>query len=127
MAGVRIEAGLTQKAAREQSKVSFGKVAEYQKRGAVHFHAVIRFDGPEGPDTLPPAWATLTLLEDAIRAAAARAEVTVPANEEAGLPSEWVLRWGTQLDVQPIGAFGNGEPNRPWPPTSPSTRPKPPK
>ncbi len=39
-------AGLTQKAAREQSRVSFGKVAEYQKRGAVHFHAVIRFDGP---------------------------------------------------------------------------------
>ncbi|GFH70481.1 hypothetical protein Sdia_12490 [Streptomyces diastaticus subsp. diastaticus] len=29
----------------EQSRVSFGKVAEYQKRGAVHFHAVIRFDG----------------------------------------------------------------------------------
>nr|WP_324606009.1 replication initiator [Streptomyces sp. NRRL F-3218] len=102
-------AGLTQKAAREQSKVSFGKVAEYQKRGAVHFHAVIRFDGPEGPDTRPPAWATLDLLDDAIRAAAARVAVDVPANPEAGITDGWTLRWGTQLDVQPIGAFGNGE------------------
>ncbi|MFE7050666.1 replication initiator protein RepSA [Streptomyces californicus] len=102
-------AGLTQKAAREQSKVSFGKVAEYQKRGAVHFHAVIRFDGPEGPDTPPPAWATLDLLDDAIRAAAARVEVDVPANPEAGFNEDWTLRWGSQLDVQPIGAFGNGE------------------
>ncbi|WP_373307734.1 replication initiator, partial [Streptomyces griseus] len=102
-------AGLTQKAAREQSKVSFGKVAEYQKRGAVHFHAVIRFDGPEGPDTPPPGWATLDLLDDAIRAAAARVEVIVPANPEAGINEGWTLRWGTQLDVQPIGAFGNGE------------------
>ncbi|MEU6365309.1 replication initiator protein RepSA [Streptomyces sp. NPDC046931] len=99
-------AGLTQKAAREQSRVSFGKVAEYQKRGAVHFHAVIRFDGPEGPDTPPPAWATLELLADAIRAAAARVTVDVPP---VGDQPARTLRWGTQLDVQPIGAFGNGE------------------
>ncbi|MEU3630722.1 replication initiator protein RepSA [Streptomyces fradiae] len=98
--------GLTQKAAREASRVSFGKVAEYQKRGAVHFHAVIRFDGPEGPDTPPPAWATLDLLTDAIRAAAARVQVDVPA---AGDQPARTLRWGTQLDIQPIGAFGNGE------------------
>lgn len=101
-------AGLTQKAAREQSRLSFGKVAEYQKRGAVHFHAVIRFDGPDGPDSPPPAWATPGLLEDAIRAAATRVELVIPANEEADFPG-WVLRWGTQLDVQPIKAFGNGE------------------
>ncbi|CAO0835988.1 Replication initiation protein OS=Streptomyces microflavus OX=1919 GN=G3I39_26200 PE=4 SV=1 [Streptomyces microflavus] len=97
------------KAAREQSKVSFGKVAEYQKRGAVHFHAVIRFDGPEGPDTPPPAWATLDLLDDAIRAAAARVEVVVPARSGSRDQRRLDLRWGTQLDVQPIGAFGNGE------------------
>ncbi|MFJ5020132.1 replication initiator protein RepSA [Streptomyces goshikiensis] len=102
-------AGLTQKAAREQSRVSFGKVAEYQKRGAVHFHAVIRFDGPGGPDTPPPPWATLDLLTDAIRAAAARVRVVVPANPELGFENGWVLLWGDQLDVQPIVAFGDGE------------------
>ncbi|OEJ25818.1 replication initiation protein [Streptomyces agglomeratus] len=102
-------AGLTQTAAREQSRLSFGKVAEYQKRGAVHFHAVIRFDGPDGPDTPPPAWATLDLLTDAIRAAVERVRVVVPADEEAGYINDWVLRWGQQLDIQPIGAFGTGE------------------
>jgi hypothetical protein len=99
-------AGLTQKDAREQSRISFGKVAEYQKRGAVHFHAVIRIDGPGGPDSPPPAWATIALLEDAIRAAADQVEVEVSA---AGDQPARTLRWGTQLDVQPIGAFGNGE------------------
>ena len=99
-------AGLTQNAPQEQLRVSFGKVAEYQKRGAVHFHAVIRFDGPDGPDTAPPPWATLDLLTDAIRAAAARAEVSLPPTGDQ--PAR-TLRWGTQLDVQPIGAFGNGE------------------
>ncbi|MBI0300211.1 replication initiation protein [Streptomyces sp. PRKS01-29] len=109
-------AGLTQKAAREQSRLSFGKVAEYQKRGAVHFHAVIRFDGPEGPDTPPPHWASVGLLTDAIHAAAARVAVEVaPAayRPDPGRPARTqparTLRWGTQLDVQPIGAFGNGE------------------
>lgn len=98
-------AGLTQKAAHAQSRVSFGKVAEYQKRGAVHFHAVIRFDGPEGPDSLPPPWATLDLLTDAIHAAAARVAVDV---DPAGDQPARALSWGTQLDVRPIRAFGDG-------------------
>ncbi|MEU8616938.1 replication initiator protein RepSA [Streptomyces sp. NPDC048623] len=106
---IAARAGLTQKAAREQSRVSFGKVAEYQKRGAVHFHAVIRFDGPEGPDSPPPAWATLDLLTDAIRAAAARVRVVVPATPAHGVDQDVTLTWGSQLDVQPIGAFGQGE------------------
>ncbi|AJE84008.1 replication initiation protein [Streptomyces albus] len=113
---IAARAGLTQKAAREQSRVSFGKVAEYQKRGAVHFHAVIRFDGPEGPDSPPPSWATLHLLTDAIEAAAARVTVDVPPARYQPDPDQpaltqpaRTLRWGTQLDVQPIGAFGDGE------------------
>ncbi|MFC4503213.1 MULTISPECIES: replication initiator protein RepSA [Streptomyces] len=98
--------GLTQKEAHAQSRVAFGKVAEYQKRGAVHFHAVIRFDGPDGPDSTPPAWATLELLTEAIQAAAARVAVDVgPVGDQ---PAR-TLRWGTQLDVQAIGAFGHGE------------------
>ncbi|MFJ9039874.1 replication initiator protein RepSA [Streptomyces sp. NPDC102406] len=102
---IAARAGLTQKAAREQSKVSFGKVAEYQKRGAIHFHAVIRFDGPEGADTPPPPWATLTLLTDAIHAAAARVRVDLKA---AGDYPARALCWGDRLDVRPIEAFGDG-------------------
>jgi hypothetical protein len=47
-------------------RVSYAKVAEYQRRGVFHFHAVIRLDGPAGPTTTPPAWATLGLLTAAI-------------------------------------------------------------
>lgn len=57
-------AGLTQREFAQHARVSFAKVAEYQKRGAVHFHAVIRLDGPTGGDTPPPPWAGAELLTD---------------------------------------------------------------
>jgi len=72
----------------------------------VHFHAVIRIDGPDGPDTPPPAWATVELLTEAIRASAAHSytSVSVPA---AGDQPARTFRWGTQLDVRPVKAFGD--------------------
>ncbi|MFI2298620.1 replication initiator protein RepSA [Actinacidiphila glaucinigra] len=104
---IAARAGLTQRATAEVLRVSFGKVAEFQKRGAVHFHAVIRLDGPEGPDTAPPSWATTQLLEDAIRAAARHSytSITVPP---AGDQPARTFRWGPQLDVRPVKAFGDG-------------------
>jgi hypothetical protein len=101
---IAARAGLSQRALSDACRVSFGKVAEFQKRGAVHFHAVVRLDGPDGPDSPPPAWATVPLVDDAIRAAAARVLVVVPP---AGTSPERQLRWGTQVDVQPIDALGH--------------------
>ncbi|MFE1584151.1 replication initiator protein RepSA [Streptomyces sp. NPDC058737] len=100
-------AGLSRRELPDHLRVSYGKVAEFQKRGALHFHAVIRLDGPDGPDTAPPAWATVDLLTDAIRAAAAHSytSVSVPAAEDQ--PAR-TFRWGTQLDVRPVKAFGDG-------------------
>ncbi|MFG6296393.1 replication initiator, partial [Streptomyces rochei] len=103
---IAARAGITQAALREECRVSFGKVAEFQKRGAVHFHAVVRLDGPDGADTSPPAWATVALLDAAIRAAAARVAVPVPASGD--FPAR-TLRWGAQVDVQPIGALDHEE------------------
>ncbi|MEU9703168.1 replication initiator protein RepSA [Streptomyces sp. NPDC047981] len=100
-------AGLSQRALKEVLRLSYGKVAEFQKRGAVHFHAVIRLDGPDGPAAPPPAWATTELLTHAIQAAAAHSytTVTVPAVDDQPLRR---LRWGTQLDIRPVKAFGDG-------------------
>src|SRR5262244_763999 len=42
------QAGPTNKALAAQVRVSYAKVAEYQRRGVVHFHAIIRLDGPPG-------------------------------------------------------------------------------
>ncbi len=100
-------AGLTQRGLKESARLSFGKVPEFQKRGALHFHAVIRIDGPDGPGTPPPSWASANLLTDAIYAAAAHpcTSVTAPA---AGDQPTRTFRWGTQLDVRPVKAFGDG-------------------
>ncbi|MFJ8081223.1 replication initiator protein RepSA [Streptomyces sp. NPDC096205] len=100
-------AGLTRRELAEHVRVSYGKVAEFQKRGALHFHAVVRLDGPEGPGTPPPAWATVDLLTDALRAAAAHSytSVSVPA---AGDQPARTFRWGRQLDIRPVKAFGDG-------------------
>ncbi|MFI9200545.1 replication initiator protein RepSA [Streptomyces sp. NPDC053048] len=108
---IALRAGLTQREFRWFLRLSFGKVAEFQKRGAVHFHAVIRLDGPGGADEAPPAWATLDLLTDAIRAAVAHPYTTVkvPPHHDAGYVYGWSLRWGTQLDIRPIRAFGDGQ------------------
>ncbi|MEU0661328.1 replication initiator [Streptomyces lavendulocolor] len=91
-------AGLTQRTIRDHARISFAKVAEYQKRGAVHFHAVIRLDGPEGGDTPPPSWATAELLSDAIRAAATAARVDGPVIDGRA----HTFAFGRQLDVRPI-------------------------
>jgi hypothetical protein len=93
-------AGLTVRDFKDHARVSYAKVAEYQRRGLVHFHAVIRIDGPDGPTDPTPAWATAELLEHAVRVAAASVEVSTTRPDGSDL----VLRWGEQVDVQPIRA-----------------------
>ncbi|MFJ4964312.1 replication initiator [Streptomyces sp. NPDC088729] len=97
-----VRLGMTQKAARAVLRVSFAKVAEYQKRGLVHFHAAIRLDGPDGSTQPPPPYATVAVLTDAIRAAASRARISV----DSDAVGERELGWGQQLDVREIAAFG---------------------
>ncbi|MFJ2474188.1 replication initiator protein RepSA [Streptomyces sp. NPDC087659] len=104
---IAARAGITQRELKECARVSYGKVAEFQKRGAVHFHAVVRLDGPDGPDSPPPSWATVQLLTDAIRAAAAHSYTTITVPAADGHPAR-TLRWGTQLDIRPIRAFEAG-------------------
>ncbi|MFM9492265.1 replication initiator [Streptomyces galilaeus] len=91
-------AGLTQRTFREHAWISFAKVAEYQKRGAVHFHAVIRLDGPEGGDTPPPHWATAELLTDSIHAAATTTRIDGPVLDGRA----HTFAFGRQLDVRTI-------------------------
>jgi hypothetical protein len=99
-------AGLTEAELRGRVRVSFAKVAEYQKRGAVHFHAVIRLDAATDcscPACVapPPAGFTADLLDRAVREAAATVAVPRPAVDgDQGVTL--VARWGEQLDVRHI-------------------------
>jgi hypothetical protein len=91
-------AGVGRSALRDCLKVSYAKVAEYQRRGAVHFHAVIRLDGPEGAEDTPPTWATTELLTDSIRSAVRLAETPGPILDGRA----HTFRFGEQLDIRPI-------------------------
>ena len=95
--------GRTQKRLRELVRFSYVKVAEYQRRGLVHLHVVIRLDRAMPAyrvgELHPPTRSfTVELLEQAIRATAA--DVSAPLPDELG---DGRLRWGPELDVQRIG------------------------
>jgi hypothetical protein len=94
------QAGLTAGKAGRQVRLVYAKVAEYQQRGTIHLHVIIRLDGPD-PHTPPPAWATTALLAAAVRQTAAQVTLACPLG---GPP----LRWGDQLDLQPV-RHGRGE------------------
>jgi len=104
-------AGLTPTGLHRTVRVAFVKVAEYQARGAIHFHAVIRLDAAppkDDPEQVapPPPPFTADLLAQAVKAAAAQASAPCPAVGEA--PPR-VARWGAQLDLRTIRQAGPGE------------------
>jgi hypothetical protein len=86
-------------------RVSYAKVAEFQRRGAVYFHAVLRLDAATEcrcPGCLapPPEPFTAGLLERALRGTVASVRVPCPPLEDDGPPR--FARWGAQLDMRNI-------------------------
>jgi hypothetical protein len=90
-------AGVTQKLLHDQVRIRFVKVAEYQARGVVHFHAVIRLDAPGEDYQLPPARYDADLLCDAIDLAAAAAAVVIDHDGQVV-----TLGFGAQTDTRII-------------------------
>jgi len=89
----------------QRCRVSFVKVAEFQRRGVVHFHALIRLDGP-GEDYQPPQIGVDAVgLAEVIREAAGHVRLTVEMPDDVGL----VLRFGDQLDTQIVNGGPTGE------------------
>jgi hypothetical protein len=105
-------AGLTEGELRRWVWVSYAKVAEFQRRGAVHFHAVIRLDAATAcrcPTCLlpPPQGFTGALLEAAVRQAAAAVTVRCPTlGDDQGVTL--TAGWGEQLDVRHLGGDDAG-------------------
>lgn len=85
-------------------RLSYAKVAEYQHRGLVHFHALIRLDGmdPDDPTAIvaPDPRVTVDQLTELVTTAA---ETTTFATPEHPKRREgWLLGWGPQLDVRTV-------------------------
>ena len=89
--------GITQKRLRALVRIRFVKVAEYQARGVVHFHAVIRLDAPGEDYQPPPPGIDADMLCDAIGQAAAAVPLTVDHDGQAV-----TLGFGAQTDTRII-------------------------
>jgi hypothetical protein len=87
----------------ERASVQFAKVGEFQRRGVIHFHALVRVDGPKQKNqsfTEPPAGFTADMLSDLVLQAARHVEVVVPGVDDQDRPR--LLRFGSQIDARAI-------------------------
>jgi hypothetical protein len=77
-------------------------VAEYQRRGVVHLHALLRLDGvdPVDPAAIlaPPPCLTADRLTELVHQAAQATALRSPAHPDR--PDGWPLVWGDQVDVR---------------------------
>jgi hypothetical protein len=105
--------GISQRRLHERVRVSYVKVAEYQRRGVLHFHLVIRLDAAQPKERSelvepPPAEFTAELLAQAVRSAVEHARAPVPQDaDELRLAVEDV-RWGGQVDVRDLARSAGG-------------------
>ncbi len=84
-------------------RLSYAKVAEYQQRGLVHFHALVRLDGrdPTDPDRiLTPAGVTAASLAQLLTTAAQATTFSTPAHPQRR--EGWSMAWGTQIDTRVV-------------------------
>lgn len=80
------------------ASLQYAKVAEYQARGLIHFHALIRLDGPDGPGSPAPLdGPTLAALVEQTARSVEYLAPPVDAEDPARL-----LAWGQQLDVRVV-------------------------
>ena len=94
--------GTTPGRLREVASLQYAKVAEYQLRGAVHFHALVRLGGPQTPEGFAPAPAAVTapVLAALVQQAATAVRITAPPVHDDD-PAR-VLAFGAQVDTRPV-------------------------
>jgi hypothetical protein len=95
--------GMSEAAARQRVRVQFAKVAEFQRRGIIHFHALIRLDGlPTDTEYYPPPTVEVdsSVLADLVVAAAAAVWYDPPLIDSDDTRRR--LRFGVQLDARPV-------------------------
>ncbi|GFJ76469.1 hypothetical protein Phou_006490 [Phytohabitans houttuyneae] len=92
-------------------RLSFGKASEMQRRGVVHFHAIVRIDGrdPTDPTRIlpPPAGLDADDLKAAIDHAARTVAFTTDPHPTR--PDGWLIGWGDQVLTKVITVSGHGQ------------------
>ena len=91
-------------------RLSYGKVAEYQRRGVVHFHGLIRLDGidPDHPETRhrPAGMGHHLRARPTCCAKPSRRPGSGPQPHPANRDG-WPIGWGEQLDLRPVRMRGD--------------------
>lgn len=87
-------------------RLSYTKVAEFQTRGAVHLHALVRLDGRDtDPNlshlTLPPP-PGISAAQVALLLRSAVTGTGFATDPHPYRPSGWWIEWGTQVDPRPV-------------------------
>ncbi len=112
-------------------RLGFGKVAEMQRRGVVHFHAIIRLDGadPDNPDRDPaPARRVDPGRPDRRRRTRGRARSCSPPPRTRSCPPAGSSPGAASSTSAPSTSAPTARSPTAWSPaTWPSTPPKPPK
>jgi hypothetical protein len=85
-----------------RASVQYAKVGEYQRRGIIHFHALIRLDGPKVEGAFGPAPVEVNAedMADLIQAAASWVRFTAPPVFDGD--ASRVLAFGTQVDAKAV-------------------------
>ena len=94
--GLAEEGGVSQSELSAHARLHYLKVAEMQRRGLVHVHALLRGDGPDASPSEPPGWLTATRVARVVRRAVR--DATVTGFDGAS------RRWGRVLDVRDLAS-----------------------
>lgn len=96
--------GVRASALNDHATVQYAKVAEFQLRGVVHFHALIRLDGPRIGGGFAPSPASLDgkLLATLVERAASEVRFTAPPVLDEGTTR--ALAFGAQVDSRLVVA-----------------------
>ncbi len=81
-------------------RLSYLKVAEFQRRGLVHFHVVLRLDGGGEAFSSPPSELTTEILSTIIADVVREFSITTPHGE---------IAWGRQFDVSDASALNRDD------------------
>ena len=100
---IGIVAGVARGDVEASVRLSYLKVAEFQRRGLVHLHVIVRADGRGDRTEPPPAWLDASVLARGARSTLRRVS-WLGADERR-------VAWGAQFDVAVLGA-SEEDPNR---------------
>jgi hypothetical protein len=89
------DGGLGQRNLKFVAQVHYLKVAEMQRRGLIHFHAILRADGSGSVDVEPPSWLSSESLASAVNRA-------IRTSSAVGLDGR-TIRWGQRFTIQDLG------------------------